>query len=680
MTQEYTPVEWVDETPNQQGTLINKERLDQMQSAHHFADGFKEVDTVPTDAPEGEYHQIVFCTADNSIYRWNGTQWNKDIDGGTAAELAAHEADHDNPHVVTKDQVGLGNVDNTSDTDKPVSTAQQTALDGKVDANPSITGATKTKITYDAKGLVTAGADLADTDIPALAISKITGLQTVLDGKAPTSHASSSTTYGEGDATHYGHVIVDASMNAGSANPVRNSTIVSFVNSSIATATANFRGTYNAVTDLGFTQAQVDAWSDPPSAATETAVSNAIKTKLTAEGITPTNNDYVFVSVSYSATIDVDFYWRFKFDGADWLYEYTLNNSSFTQAQWNTINALITNTTVDPNDPTNTPYQGIDVKDILAHIASTANPHSVTKAQVGLGNVDNYGTVSAWQVTPDNTHIPSEKLVKDTLDTKVAGSQIVSSWSVTPTDTNIPSEKLVKDTLGDYVTLNTIQYITAIKHFKKQIVLNGTNGSDDPYIHYLSDNPRIVSEQNIRLDIYDDHLFQIKASDAQLTEYYNMDAYRRGASGQTELHHYLRNKNGGETDFNIIYGDDGVGYMRGPYRTYNAANTSDLVTIGTLKPIEVTGLTFDGISGTVKVYRSGSVVQVILAGANISASNETYIISGLPRAIFNSSVILTDWASGNSYGLLAMFGNSLRRYGSAVLSNIWLTITYLTDE
>jgi len=42
----------------------------------------------------------------------------------------------------------------------------QTALDAKVDENAAITGATKTKITYDSKGLVTAGADLAATDLP----------------------------------------------------------------------------------------------------------------------------------------------------------------------------------------------------------------------------------------------------------------------------------------------------------------------------------------------------------------------------------------------------------------------------------------------------------------------------------------------------------------------------------
>jgi hypothetical protein len=65
----------------------------------------------------------------------------------------------------TPTEIGLGNVSNTSDADKPVSTAQQTALDLKVDENVAITGATKTKVTYDAKGLVTAGADATTADI-----------------------------------------------------------------------------------------------------------------------------------------------------------------------------------------------------------------------------------------------------------------------------------------------------------------------------------------------------------------------------------------------------------------------------------------------------------------------------------------------------------------------------------
>lgn len=48
-------------------------------------------------------------------------------------EVSTHEGRKDNPHAVTKAQVGLGNVDNTSDADKPISTATQTALDGKAD-------------------------------------------------------------------------------------------------------------------------------------------------------------------------------------------------------------------------------------------------------------------------------------------------------------------------------------------------------------------------------------------------------------------------------------------------------------------------------------------------------------------------------------------------------------------
>lgn len=221
MTQQYNPVTWQDETTSQQGTLINAERLNQMQTAHHFADGFEEVDAVPTANPGVQYHKIVYCTADSTFYRWDGTEWTKDVDDETKALLqqeiaratqaegelaqdiadeetratarentledvieaeetartqadtalgnritnettaresadtelgadigaetararqaeqanaqaiATHVADRQNPHEVTKAQIGLGNVDNTADLDKPISAATQSALDGK---------------------------------------------------------------------------------------------------------------------------------------------------------------------------------------------------------------------------------------------------------------------------------------------------------------------------------------------------------------------------------------------------------------------------------------------------------------------------------------------------------------------------------------------------------------------
>ena len=45
-----------------------------------------------------------------------------------------HKLDKNNPHNVTAEQVGLGNVNNTADLDKPISTAVQTALDDKANS------------------------------------------------------------------------------------------------------------------------------------------------------------------------------------------------------------------------------------------------------------------------------------------------------------------------------------------------------------------------------------------------------------------------------------------------------------------------------------------------------------------------------------------------------------------
>ena len=47
---------------------------------------------------------------------------------GVKDKLDSHVADKANPHQVTKTQVGLGNVDNTADVDKPVSNAVSSAI------------------------------------------------------------------------------------------------------------------------------------------------------------------------------------------------------------------------------------------------------------------------------------------------------------------------------------------------------------------------------------------------------------------------------------------------------------------------------------------------------------------------------------------------------------------------
>jgi hypothetical protein len=53
--------------------------------------------------------------------------------GANTSNLGGHIIDYANPHQVTAEQLGLGNVDNTSDALKPVSAATQNALKNKAD-------------------------------------------------------------------------------------------------------------------------------------------------------------------------------------------------------------------------------------------------------------------------------------------------------------------------------------------------------------------------------------------------------------------------------------------------------------------------------------------------------------------------------------------------------------------
>lgn len=101
-------------------------------------------------------------------------------------------------------------------------------LTSKVSGNPAITGATKTKITYDSKGLVTAGADLTESDIPSLAISKVTGLQDSLTAKQ--------------NAADKGQINGFASLDGSGKVPLTQ------INDALI-GSVNYRGTYNVATN-----------------------------------------------------------------------------------------------------------------------------------------------------------------------------------------------------------------------------------------------------------------------------------------------------------------------------------------------------------------------------------------------------------------------------------------------
>lgn len=166
-------------------------------------------DTLPVI---GEPDVLVIKSDDHTIYQWVGTEqsengWQKIggsddqlridfeahiIDENAHHELFAlkadvsslevHESNLNNPHAVTKEQIGLGKVDNTSDLEKPISYAVQEALDKKLateDLESNLT--TVVKYTDVKDDLNTMSGDLPLSANQGVVLdSKITGLETKL--------------------------------------------------------------------------------------------------------------------------------------------------------------------------------------------------------------------------------------------------------------------------------------------------------------------------------------------------------------------------------------------------------------------------------------------------------------------------------------------------------------------
>ena len=184
--------------------------------------------------------------------------------------------------------------------------------------------------------------------------------------------------------------------------------VVNFVNSSIASATANFLGNFS-LTDLGVTYDE-----DPD--ALNVAITAALNAKTWPSGF-PTNNDYVYIEVKNPDTTGVDDrVERFKYTDllASWGYEYTLNNSSFTAQEIAAIDSGITSGKVSGYDS--------HLSDSAIHVTSSdksnwngkqgALPTSGTPSTTYAINVSgNAATVNGRTVA---VNVPSDAKFTDT--------------------------------------------------------------------------------------------------------------------------------------------------------------------------------------------------------------------------------------------------------------------------
>lgn len=247
------------------------------------------------------------------------------------SSITSHTGNKSNPHGVTKSQVGLGNVDNTSDINKPVSTAQQSAIDT---AYANSNAYTDQKI-----------ADL------------INGAPSTLD------------TLGEIATAMAEHEDVVSALNEAIGTKASQSELDTHTGNSTIHITASERTNWNsAKTHADSTHARTDATKVEKSSTNGNIKINGTETTVYTHpsGTNPhgtTKSDVGLSNVPNVATND--------------------QTPSYTEA---TAISKLTS-----GEKLSVAFGKISkaITDFISHIGNKNNPHGVTKSQVGLGNVEN---------------------------------------------------------------------------------------------------------------------------------------------------------------------------------------------------------------------------------------------------------------------------------------------------
>lgn len=373
---------------------------------------------------------------------------------------------------LTKSSVGLGNVDNTSDVDKPISTATQVALNDKQDklsagANITISDTNEisaTDTTYTAGANVTISASnvisATDTKYTAgtnIAISEsneisVTGLtkasvglgnvdntsdadkpisdatQTALDAKQDVANLVTSFGVTPSDEKYPSEKLVNDALNQ------TNQRVTGVENDTQALSTSK-QDKLTAGTNITISGTTISAKDTTYTAGTNITISNI--------------NEISATDTKYTAGTNIAI-------GDD-------NEISVT--------GVYTSEQVDEKLATKADSSSLDDKqDKLTagtNIAiSESNEISVTgltKASVGLGNVDNTSDVNK----------PISSATQTALDLKQDVDNLVTAFSETPTDTKYPSEKLVYDSIEN--VHNTVDGELATKANEDATNITGDN-------------------------------------------------------------------------------------------------------------------------------------------------------------------------------------------------------------
>jgi len=257
----------------------------------------------------GETGKIYVALDTNVVYRWSGTVYVK-ITSGEVSSVAGRTGSV----VLTKSDVGLANVDNTSDADKPVSTLQAASIATKAPiASPTFTGTvsgvTATmvglgNVTNESKstmfasptftgtvsGVTKTMVGLANVDNTTDALKPVsTATQTALNLKADLASPTFTGTVGGITKTMVG---LGSADNTSDANKPVSTATQTALNLKANLASPTFTGTVAGISKAMVGLGNVDNTSDaakPISTATQTAITTL------SDNVGATNTDYVAV-------------------------------------------------------------------------------------------------------------------------------------------------------------------------------------------------------------------------------------------------------------------------------------------------------------------------------------------------------------------------------------------------
>jgi hypothetical protein len=208
---------------------------------------------------------LELAAVDQSSLAGTGIDWNSvdlrfDIDGTIATTAYADEAVSDAVAALTKSSVGLGNVDNTADADKPVSTATQTALDAKLaSATAASTYATISDVALKApladptftgtvSGVTKAHVGLGNVDNTSDANKPVsTATQTALNAKASLAGATFT-----GNVEMDGNLVVDGDLTVNGTNFSASATSITIEDNLVQLAHQNAANTVDLGIVVGY--------------------------------------------------------------------------------------------------------------------------------------------------------------------------------------------------------------------------------------------------------------------------------------------------------------------------------------------------------------------------------------------------------------------------------------------